>query len=173
MDTRPTTHSYGTSRSFGIAGAVLFLGGFVCGWAEQPPSIRATNRDQSQVVVNPSQALIFPEQRWNLVAPNPFGATVAVWSVEPFQNVNDRQIRVDAALDLATSGRGRKSDWKIIAAYDRTDFGHGKSLAQVAAGSEGGNGQVGITVSFLGHEQPFLAEGEYEATVIGTISEGF
>lgn len=174
MDTRFTTHSLSSMRSFGMAGAVLFLwGAFSILGAQQPPAIRAKGFPLHLVVIDPTKPLVFPEQPWTLVAPNPFGPTITVWSLEPFQSLSDPKLRVDAALDLSIRGRSRKSDWDIIIPHDRTSFAHGRTTAEVVAGSIGGNGEAGITVTFLGHEQPFLAAGEYEATVIGTISEGF
>ena len=178
MDTRSTTHRGGSPRSFGIAGAVCLCLGIVGvdmnqTVAEPPPSIRAAGKTQSLTVINPSQPLIFPEQGWKLTAPSHFGPTIAVWTIEPFRNVADPQSQVDAALNLSIGNRGKPGSWQIIVPQDRTHFSSGRTAAHVVAGSQGGNGDAGITVSFLGHEQPFVADGEYEATVVGTITEAF
>ncbi len=178
MDARSTTHRDGSLRSFGIAGAV-FLCLCVLGVevqqtvAEPPPSIRAAGKTQSLTVVDTSQPLIFPEQGWKLTAPNPFGPTIAVWTIEPFRNISDPQIQVDAALNLTIGKRGKDGNWQVLMPQDRTHFPSGRIAAHVVAGSQGGNGEAGITVSFLCHEQPFVADGEYEATVVGTITEAF
>ena len=178
MDTRSTTHRGGSPRSFGIAGAV-----FLClcvlsvdmnrTVAEPPPSIRAPGKTQSLTVIDPSQPLIFPEQGWKLTAPSHFGPTIAVWTIQPFRHVADPRIQVDAALNLTIGKRGKDGNWQVIMSQDRTHFSSGRTAAHVVAGSQGGNGDAGITVSFLCHEQPFVADGEYEATVVGTITEAF
>ncbi len=141
--------------------------------AAPPPAIRAAGKTQSLTVVDISQPLIFPEQGWKLTAPNPFGPTIAVWTIEPFRNVADPQIQVDAGLNLTMGKRGKEGNWQVLMPQDRTYFTGGRTAAQVVAGSQGGNGEAGITVSFLCHEQPFVADGEYEATVVGTITEAF
>lgn len=178
MDARSTTHRGGSPRSFGNVG-VAFLYLCVVGVnvsraiAEPPPSIRAAGKTQSLTVVNPSQPANFPEQGWHLNAPRPFGPTIVVWTIEPFRHVSDPQIQVDAALNLSIGKRGKDGNWKILMPQDRTHFPSGRTAAHVVAGSQGGNGEAGITVSFLCHEQPFVADGEYEATVVGTITEAF
>ncbi len=178
MDTRSTTHRGGSPRSLGIAGAVflclcvVFLAVPHIG-AQQPAAISASGASQSLNVADPTQPAVFPVQGWKLTAPNPFGATIAVWTIEPFRHVADPQIQVDAALNLSIGVRGKPGSWQIIIPNDRTHFSSGRTMAHVVAGSQGGNSEAGITVSFLGHEQPFVADGEYEATVVGTITEAF
>ena len=178
MDTRSTTHRGGSTRSFGIAGAVflclcvVFLAVPHIG-AQQPAAISASGTSQSLNVADPTQPAYFPVQSWKLTAPNPFGATIAVWTIEPFRNVADPQIQVDAALNLSIGHRGKPGSWQIIVPQDRTHFRSGMTMARVVAGSQGGNSDAGITVSFLGNEQPILADGQYEATVVGTITEAF
>ncbi len=178
MDTRSTMHRDGSPQSFGIAGAVFLCLCIVCAHMSQsvaapPPAIRATGKTQSLTVVNPSQPLIFPEQGWNLTAPNHFGPTITVWSIEPFRNVADPQSQVDAGLNLTIGKRGKDGNWQVLMPQDRTHFPSGRTMAHVVAGSSGGNGEAGITVSFLCQEQPFVADGQYEATVVGTITEAF
>ena len=178
MDTRLTTHRGSSPRSFGIAEAVFLCLCVVCvdisrTLAEPPPSIRATGKTQSLTVIDTSQPLIFPEQSWKLTAPNHFGPTITVWSIAPFRNVADSQIQIDAALNLTIGNRGKDGNWQVLMPHDRTHFSSGRTAAHVVAGSQGGNGDAGITVTFLCHEQPFVADGEYEATVVGTITEAF
>ena len=178
MDSRSTTtNRCGSPRSFGITGAAfLFL---VVGWstrpghADQPPSIRASGQSQILQVLEPFHPAIFPEQSWHFVAPKPFGATVAVWSIEAFQNTHDPNPRVDAQLNLRILDHGHSGAWQVMVHQDRTDFQQGRTFAHVVAASGGGHGECGVTVSFLGQEQPFAADGVYEATVVGTITEAF
>ncbi len=179
MDSRTTTHSGGLTRTWGFAwAAVLSLVVVVCCEpliAERPPSIQVQSKVQTLKLVDPRQPAVFPEQSWKLIAPSPFGPTVTIWSVEPFRNQRDPSMQVDAQIELriGSGKRGRKSDWEVIVPHDRTDFRGRRNLAEVMAGTFGGNGDAGITVSFLVHEQPLVAEGFYETTVVGTITESY
>ncbi len=179
MDARSTTHTDGPPRSFRMLGAVcLYL---CCGilvvipsLAEPPPSIRASNKHQSLPIVDHSRPAVFPEQSWNIVAPHPLKPTIAIWTIEPFRNVADPKSQVDAQLNLTLPPYGGHSgDWQVMIHQDRTAFGSGRTTAHVVAGSVGGHANAGITVSCLCHEQPFLSDGAYEATVVGTITEAF
>lgn len=176
MDWRSTTHRSGSSQSFGIAGVAF---AFLCliAWqldAGPPPSIKATGGTQSLVVLDTTQPAIFPEQPWHLIAPNPFGASIVVWTVAPFHNVVRPENRVDAGLFLRMRTKGQSNrDWQVVIPQARTSFRTGQPSAHVVAGSYGGNGEAGVTVSFLCHEQPVIADGNYETTVIGTITEAF
>lgn len=174
MDWRTTTHQGSLGRLFAVAGAVfVFLCATLPALADQPPKIRAKGKSQNLTLNNPSQPAIFEEQDWPITAPRPFGPTYAVWTIEPFRKRNDPASQVDSQLNLRMLGRGNRDNWTVLIPVARTRVAQGQTTATVAAGSEGGNGEAGITVSFLGHEQPLLGDGIYEATVIGTITEGF
>ncbi len=176
MDSRSNNTLSGTLRSFGIVGAAflyLFVGNAMLSWADPPPNLQALGRSQTLVLVDTSQPAIFPEQSWNLHAPNPHRATVAIWTIEPFRNVSVPQSLVDAQLNLRVINRKNHESWQVFVSQARTDFAHGANAARVVAASPGGNGEAGISVSFLGQELPNVAEGSYEATVVGTITEAF
>ena len=176
MDATSKTHRSGSSRSYGIMGAAfLFLDVIPVDWsvAAPPPAIHASGKPQGLHVLDTSQPGVFPEQSWKIVAPNPLGPTVAVWTVTPFTNAKDPKSYVDAQLNLRTVIRGNSGGWQVLVPQARTAVTRGTSMASVAAASQGGNGEVGITVSFLGHEQPIVTDGVYETTVVGTITEAF
>lgn len=177
MDTRFTTHRGDSPQSFGIVGVAFAFLCLLAGWlqAAPPPSIRASGRHQTLQVLDITQPAVFPEQPWHLVAPNPFGPTIVVWSVEPFQNATTTGIdQVDAGLFLTTHTKGQSSqNWQVVIPQGRTSFRSGQTTGHVVAGSYGGNGEVGVTVSFLCHEQSVVADGNYETTVVGTITEAF
>lgn len=176
MDAKVTTNRCGSPRSFGIMGAAFLL--FVVALlthclANPPPAIRAHGQAQTIEMADNFHPTTFPEQGWQIVAPKPFGATIATWSIQPFQNTKDPSQWIDAQLNLRILDHGQAGSWHLLVSQDRTDFHHGRTSAVVAAGSSGGNGEGGITVSFLGQEQPYAADGVYEATVVGTITEAF
>ena len=176
MDASQTTIRCGYLRSLRIVGAAfLFL--YVCiatrSVAAPPPSITAAGKAQSMVVVTNTQPAVFPEQSWRIVAPNPLGPTVAVFSLMPFQSLHDSSSRVDAQLNLRTLSGGKSGSWQVLVPQARTVSTIGTNTASVVAASLGGNGEMGITVSFLCHEHPFLTDGIYETTVVGTITEAF
>lgn len=176
MDATLTTHRGGSPRSLGIMGAaVLFLYVSSVDWsaAAPPPSIHASGKPQSLQVLDTFQPGIFPEQSWKIVAPNPFGPTMAIWTVTPFTNLKDPKSFVDSQLNLRTVSHGNSGGWQVFVPQARTTVTRGMNTASVVAASQGGHGEVGITVSFLGHEQPFVSDGAYETTVVGTITEAF
>lgn len=172
MDKRVTTHRHSTLLTMWLTEAVLFLSVCSqCGLAEQPPSVHATGQRPTLTLIDPSQPLVFPEQQWNLVAPNRFGPTMAIWTIEPFRGVDHPQDQVDAGIFLNTQIRGKSSDWSTVIQHDRTSYLHQYTTARVAAATPGGNGHVGITVTFMSHEQPIVAGGDYVTTVTATITE--
>lgn len=175
MDAASKKTRRGSLRSFGIVGAAcLFL--YVWGaWsaAAPPPTIHSSGEQVSLQVLDASQPAIFPEQGWKITAPNPFGPTVAIWTVMPFTNLKDPKSLVDAQLNLRALDRGKSGGWEVFVPQARTAFRSGMNTASVVAASQGGNGEAGITVSFLSHEQPFVTDGVYETTVVGTITEAF
>jgi hypothetical protein len=176
MDASVTTIRRGCLRSLRIAGAAcLFL--YFCivmqTVAAPPPSIQAAGKPQSIYVVDTTLPAIFPEQSWRIVAPNPLGPTVAIFSTMPFQNLKDSKSHVDSQLNIRTLSGGKSGSWQVIVPQARTVTASGANTAQVVAASQGGNGEIGISVSYLCQEQPFLTDGVYETTVVGTITEAF
>ncbi len=176
MDASLTTTRRGDLRSIWNAGAAclfLYVSAATQPLAAPPPSIQAGGKAQSLYVVDSTQPATFPEQSWRIVAPNPVGPTVAVFSVTPFQNLKDATSRVDTQMNLRTLNRGPFGNWIVFVPQARTVTNSGTNTASVVAASQGGNGEVGLTVSFLCHERPYLTDGAYETTVIGTITEAF
>ena len=158
-----------------MGAACLFLYVVVVSWsaAAPPPTIHASGKPQSLYVIDATQPAIFPEQVWKIIAPNPLGPTVAIWTVTPFTNSKDPKSFVDAQLNLRTLSQGHLGGWQVFVPQSRTSATSGMNTASVVAASQGGNGDVGVTVSFLCHEQPFITDGVYETTVVGTITEAF
>lgn len=176
MDASVTTIRGGLLRSLRIVGAAFLLFCVTVAprtGAAPPPSIQAAGKAQSTYAIDTTQPVVFPEQSWRIVAPNILGPTVAVFSTVPFQNVKDHNSHVDAQLNLRALSRGLANGWTVLVPQARTATTSGTTTASVAAASVGGNGDMGVTVSFLCHERPFLTDGVYETTVIGTITEAF
>lgn len=171
-----TTTRGGFLRSLRIVGAAFLLFCVTVATrtvAAPPPSIQAAGKAQSTYAVDTTQPIVFPEQSWRIVAPNILGPTVAVFSTAPFHNVKDPSSQVDAQLNLRALSRGLVNGWVVLAPQARTVTASGTTTASVAAASVGGNGEMGVTVSFLCHERPFLTDGVYETTIVGTITEAF
>lgn len=176
MESRSKRTTNGTSRSNGSVRAVLFLAGMACCstlLALPPPTIQPAGRPPALVVLDVHQPSTFPEQGWKINAPNPLIPTIAYWNIEPFRNLADHSIQVDAQLNLRVLSSGKSRSWLVLIPAARTQSVNGRVMAQVVAASVGGHGEAGITVSFLGHEQPFIADGMFETTVTGTITEAF
>lgn len=168
MNTRSTKQRNGGLASCGMLSAVFCIWCFPGVLSAEIPSVRSSGPPQTQLLVDPTRTVVFPEQSWQLAAANQ--TALVVWSIEPFRNVEHPTSLVDAGLSLNTSIHGN-SHWSSVVGHDRTNFAHQYPTARVAAASHGGGGQVGITVTFLNAEQPILTGGDYQTTVIATITE--
>ena len=113
----------------------------------------------------------FPEVVWQLYTGIDSGGYTAQWTCEPFVHSTKSTLKVDARLAIRVIGSDGFANWTAALPGDQTDYASGDSNAAVAAESFAvGDGQVGLTVTFLSNDYSTLAAGDYSTTVVGTIT---
>jgi hypothetical protein len=79
---------------------------------------------------------------------------------------------VDTRLDLRVIQSVDRADWTVATQTDQSDMAQGEEFAHTFAVSrDRGNGQLGIVVTFVNFDFTQLTTGEYETTLVGTITE--
>lgn len=138
-----------------------------------PPILNATGGPVQEIAHNGQSApQIFPEVKWVVI--NPQGHDGGVLSLEcaAFQSALDPRSKVDVQLDLRVIRVSGDTDWHVDTASDLSNVAGGDGTAGVFASStERGNGQFGIVVTFYNHDVSMLLLGDYETTLVGTITE--
>jgi hypothetical protein len=115
---------------------------------------------------------VFPEVTWQLTSGgSSFLGCTAQWSCGPFTHTGDASFKADTRLDIRIISSSGSANWTALVPSDQTNFGGGDQTVSVTAQSTAkGNGQVGLTVTFVDTDFSRLAAGSYTATVTGTIS---
>lgn len=113
----------------------------------------------------------FPEVAWQLHSGlDPLGYTVQ-WSSSPFQHTSRESLKADCKLQIRILASAGSANWTIASPSDQTDYAGGDQSAVVAAQSVAeGDGEVGLTVTFLDGDFSKLGAGSYMLTVTGTIT---
>lgn len=114
---------------------------------------------------------VFPEVVWQLYTGIDSGGYTAQWTCEPFTHTSKGTLKADAKLAIRVIGSDGFADWTATVPSDQTAYASGDNTAAVAAQSVAvGDGQVGLTVTFLNDDYSTLAAGSYTVTVVGTIT---
>ena len=91
---------------------------------------------------------------------------------QAFTNTTDSNYKRDARLGLATASSTGPATWTIGTSTDSTDYANGDGVATVTASSDKpGQASFNLSVDFLTVDAAQVAEGSYETTVIGTVTE--
>lgn len=114
---------------------------------------------------------VFSEVAWQLISGvNPLGYTVQ-WSCGPFQHAARESLKADCKLQIRVLASGGLANWTVTVPNDQTNHTAGDQTAAVVAQSTAeGNGEVGLTVTFLDNDFSKLGAGSYTLTVTGTIT---
>lgn len=138
----------------------------------QPPQLRAGGQIQRLDHDGQDAPQVFDAERWTIIAPTQLRGVTVQWACEPFRLTSDPSAAVDAHLAIEITDSNRGTRWVETIPQARTDFRMGQTEALVMVTSDdAGVARAGLTVTFLGDEIPLLMAGEYETTVIGTITE--
>lgn len=160
---RPAVFHIGLTASC----AVLFLASDTPALAQSivaPPaeSLTHNRNDASQV---------FPEVVWQLYSGVDSGGYTVQWSCGPFVHSVQGALKADARLAIRVVASDGFADWRTTVPNDQTSYAGGDETAAAAAQSVAvGDGQVGLTVTFLNDDYSRLAAGSYTTTVVGTIT---
>lgn len=113
----------------------------------------------------------FPVQQWEVFGNNQSGVSVNFTTNTPFIHTVDPSFERDAQLGLALNSNNGPATWTITQASDATDFGQSDTDATVAATSNGvGRANFDLSVTFVTDSFGTFAAGNYEMTVVGTVS---
>lgn len=114
---------------------------------------------------------VFSEVVWQLTSGADAGGYTAQWSCGPFHHSVKGTLKADTKLAIRVVASDGLAGWTATVPDDQTDFVGGDETATVAARSLAtGDGQVGLTVTFLNNDFSTLAAGSYTLTVTGTIT---
>lgn len=119
-----------------------------------------------------SANIVFPAQIWRAKGNAVQGCTVTLETSTAFRHTTTPSSKRDARLDVssvtAVSGTGT---WNTTIASSTTDYRTGNETARVRVASNGtGESQIRLTVTFITGAPGNLQEGDYQTTVVGTIS---
>lgn len=113
----------------------------------------------------------FSEVVWQLTSGSDAAGYTAQWSCGPFQHGLKTSLKADTKLQIRVLSSGGLANWTATVPSDQTDYAGGDQSATVAAQSLAtGDGQVGLTVTFVDNDFSQLGAGNYTITVTGTIT---
>jgi len=114
---------------------------------------------------------VFPEVKWIGINAQGHDGGIVNWECGAFTSTVDARSKVDVQLDLREIRVSGDTDWRADKSTDLSNVAGGDGTAGVMATStENGNGQFGIVVTFYNHDASILLSGDYETTLVGTIT---
>lgn len=161
------------SRGLMLIGVVLVMiwgtpggfGGTACAQSIIAPAAQGFTHDTTD------SDQPFSEVTWQLVSGADVDGYVTQLSCGPFVHATAGSFKADSKLVIRILSSSGSANWTVTAANDQTDYGTGDETAVVSAQSSAvGDGEVGLTVTFLDSDFSRLAAGVYNMTVTGTIT---
>jgi hypothetical protein len=163
---------------------ILSIGALPCRAAE--PAARATQRfvvhipPKATIVAPQDMELVhdgtdapqqFPAQNWQVAGSFPSGLTVGFSTDGAFQNRKEAEVQRDVLLGLSVGASAGAGSWVVVVAQDRSRYAVGDPTALVRAESDGpGRADLLLNVLFLTGDRRDLQPGDYELTVMATVS---
>lgn len=165
---------YGLPRPLAAAAVIFWIGGLLAPETATAQGLRlnATGGKIKQMAHNGQSApQVFPEVKW--IAVNGQGRNGGIVNLEcaAFTSTLDARSQVDVQLDMRVIRVSGDTDWHVDKSSDLSNVAGGDATADVFASStDRGNGQFGIVVTFYNHDASVLLSGNYETTLVGTIT---
>jgi hypothetical protein len=114
----------------------------------------------------------FNNQRWYARTSSGTGSTVTLSSDHAFHNLSDSNYKRDVRLQITQMAVTTGSGWQFDTVVDTTNYAAADETATVQVSSKRpGNAIIWLNVSFLTGNLATLKGGQYQMTVVGTISE--
>ena len=114
----------------------------------------------------------FNNQLWSARTSSATGSTVTFSSDHAFHNQSDVNYKRDARLQLTRIVGTSSSGWQFDTVTDTTNYAAADETATVQVSCRRpGNATIWLNVSFLTGNLATLKGGQYQMTVVGTISE--
>ena len=138
-----------------------------------PPamSLRALRPDQSVVHPRTPANITMGRSLWRASTSSASGSTIRFAVDTPFINQQKPEYKRDVRLRSPRLFGNRSARWMFDQSTDRTDYASGDNQAQVQiSGSGPGQALIFLRVTFLTGDVATLAGGDYQVTVVGTIT---
>ncbi len=138
-----------------------------------PPrlSIKAPPMEAHAVLLPGEAQVALAQQTWNVTSNATSGATVQFSTERCFHHVFDSRIRRDAQLDVKILDESRPGVWVVTQPNSVTHYDSGIEEASVqVVSSNSGTVSLGVTVTFLQGDSYSTPDGDYETTIVGTIT---
>lgn len=138
-----------------------------------PPamSIRALRSDQFETHPETPADITFTRSMWWARTASSTGSTIRLATDTPFVNVTNPGYERDVRLHSPRFVGSRGADWTFDTATDQTDYANGDNDAAVQISGTGpGVCLIFLEVTFITGDLPTLGGGDYEVTVVGTIT---
>lgn len=114
----------------------------------------------------------FTNNRWFARTSSGTGSTVRFSTDHAFQHVASPSSQRDARLTLTSLAGNSSARWQYDVVTDTTNYAAGDGTATVQVSSRApGTAIINMRVDFLTGTPSTLRQGQYQMTVIGTISE--
>lgn len=116
--------------------------------------------------------ILFTEESWTIGNNTRNGATVLIETQSAFQHLDNATSKRDAQLEVTVTDASGPGIWSVDVPSATTDYTQGQETARVRVKANGpGSATVKLKVTFLTGAPETLQEGDYTATVVGTIAE--
>ena len=137
-----------------------------------PTNISITAPELAEITHDQSDAdQSFPAQQWVVKGNVNGGVNVTFVALTPFIHTVDDTFKRDARLSLAVASSVGPASWTVTEPTDETNYIAGEDTASVAATSNGvGRANFDLSVQFITDDFGTFAAGNYESTVVGTVS---
>lgn len=128
----------------------------------------------NRTAVHPMTAgnVVFTSNRWFARSSSITGSTVRLSTDHAFQHVSNATQKRDARLTLTGMSGSSGAGWHYNVVSDTTNYLAGDDIATVQVSSTApGNALIMLRVDFITGTVSTMQQGNYELTVVGTISE--
>lgn len=114
---------------------------------------------------------VFPAQEWVVRGNSNAGLAVSFETQSAFTHTVDPNFKRNAIITLAVGSTTGPAAWTVTKATDQTDYAASDENASVQASSNGvGRATLNVGLSFITDSFGTFASGDYETTVVGTVS---
>ena len=139
-----------------------------------PPDMQLKALGSSQTTTHPMTTgnVTFSNQRWQARTSSGTGSTVRFSSDHAFRNLSDSNYERDVRLQLTRIVGTAGSGWRFDTTVDTTNYAAADETATVQVScTRPGNSIIWMDVIFMTGNLATLKGGQYQMTVVGTISE--
>jgi hypothetical protein len=137
-----------------------------------PTNISIVSPPLASITHNETDAnQVFPPQEWVVRGNSSAGLAVSFETQSAFTHTVDPNFKRNAIITLAVGSSTGPASWTVTKSTDQTDYAASDEVASVQASSNGvGRATLNVGLSFITDSFGTFASGDYETTVVGTVS---